>query len=157
MNVMCWCTCSVYDTVLGGWGGGAVKQTVGGLVLTPAPASQPRSCSPALSLTSHHVLLKPFLPHRRSNPPVPDTPSHPLSGQNTASTIRAVSLRRTAIGRSGEPGRHWRAHTSHSLLFGGRGQTGGFSHQQTALKCGCAGTLQSSTTIKAPTDGLSFR
>lgn len=76
VNVMCWCTCSVYDTVLG-VGGGAVKQTVGGLVLTPAPASQPCSCSPVLSLTSHHVLLKPFLPHRRSNPPVPDTPITP--------------------------------------------------------------------------------
>lgn len=146
----------------GGAGAGVVKQTVGGLVLTPASASQPCSCSSALSLTSHHVLLKPFLHHRRSTPapPYPTPPSHPPSGQNTPSSIRAVSLRQTASGHS-ELGKHW-FYTcvlklpTHSF-FGGGGQTGGFSHEQTALKCGCGGTLQSSMTIKAPTDGLSFR
>lgn len=163
---MCWCTCTVYDTSLGGWWwwcvcGGVVKQTVGGLVLTPAHASQPCSCSSVLSLTSHHVLLKPFLHHRRSTPPCPTPPSHPRSGQNTPSTMRAESLRRTASGHS-ELGKHC-FYTcalklpTHSFFWGGGGQTGGFSHEQTALKCGCGGTLQSSTTIKAPTDGLSFR
>lgn len=87
--------------------GGAVKQTVGGLVLTPVSASQPCSCSPALSLTSPRVLLKHCLHHGRSNPchaegpPPRPPPSHLSSGQNTRSTSRAESVRRTASGHSG--------------------------------------------------------
>lgn len=80
-------------------GGG--RQTVGGLVLTPAPASQLCSCSSALSLTLHNDLLKPFLHHRR--PPPPDNPLYTIiqAVKTYQSTTRAESLRRTASGHSG--------------------------------------------------------
>lgn len=105
---------------------GVVKQTVGGLVLTPAPAPQPCSCSSALSLTSHHVLLKPFLHHRRSTPapPLPDTPIPPPKRSKHTLVNRGCVPPPDSLGSLGTGKAlvlHLRAQTSLSLFFFGGG------------------------------------
>lgn len=154
MNVMCWCTCTVYDTLLGGWLNRLLVVSFSHLPLHPSPAAAALFCTHfAPRLIKTLSASQTF--HTR--PPVPDTPIPPSKRSKHTLDDKGCIPPPDSLGSLGTGFTPVCSNFPLTLFFWGGGQTGGFSHEQTALKCGCGGTLQSSTTIKAPTDGLSFR